>query len=121
MKSRDPTICSTTPQTNMLVSNYQDHKVTEHAVSNFYTAWGHNKTLQGFEFYQSFKDVVWCKEEPKDIGSLTFAVSRLGRHLSDVQKLSYTGCQASAFPAAGQKRIHLAEQNRLIGRALEKE
>jgi len=43
------------------------------------------KHCKAFEFYQSLKDVIWCKEEPKNIGSWTFAVSRLGRLLSDVR------------------------------------
>jgi 2-oxoglutarate dehydrogenase E1 component len=34
------------------------------------------------------------------------------------QKLRYTGRQASASPAAGQMKVHQAEQKRLIEEAL---
>ena len=60
------------------------------------------------------------KGRTQNIGSWTFTVFRLGRLLSDVQKLSYAGRQASASPAAGQKEIRKAEQNRRIGGHLEK-
>jgi len=43
---------------------------------------------------------------------------RLQQLLQDGQKLIYAGRQASASPAAGQKKVHEAEQEKLIRDAL---
>ncbi len=68
--------------------------------------------------YSHVNDVVWCQEEPRNMGAWTFANPRITKELQEGQKLSYIGRQASASPAAGQMKIHKAEQERLINRAL---
>jgi len=68
--------------------------------------------------FTSIKDIVWCQEEPKNMGAWTFVAPRFMELLQDGQKLRYVGRQASASPAAGQKKIHQAEQNRLVEEAL---
>ena len=68
--------------------------------------------------YKHVKEVVWCQEEPKNMGAWTYINPRFQEILQSGQKLSYAGRQASASPAAGQKKIHNAEQERLIGIAL---
>ncbi len=65
------------------------------------------------------KDIVWCQEEPKNMGAWTYISPRLNELLQNKQKLRYAGRQASASPAAGQKKIHDAEQARLIELALD--
>jgi 2-oxoglutarate dehydrogenase E1 component len=64
------------------------------------------------------KDIVWCQEEPRNMGAWTFVSQRIENLLSKSQKLRYAGRQASASPAAGQKAIHEAEQKKLIEEAL---
>lgn len=64
------------------------------------------------------KEIVWCQEEPRNMGAWTFVSTRIEDILGKGQKLSYAGRQASASPAAGQKAIHEAEQNKLIETAL---
>ena len=68
--------------------------------------------------FTNAKEVVWCQEEPKNMGAWTFVSPRLENVLAKGQKLSYAGRHASASPAAGQKKIHEAEQDKLIEVAL---
>ncbi|MCH8549653.1 MAG: multifunctional oxoglutarate decarboxylase/oxoglutarate dehydrogenase thiamine pyrophosphate-binding subunit/dihydrolipoyllysine-residue succinyltransferase subunit [Balneolaceae bacterium] len=64
------------------------------------------------------KDIVWCQEEPKNMGAWTFVAPRFTELLKKGQKLRYAGRHASASPAAGQKKIHEAEQNKLVSDAI---
>jgi len=68
--------------------------------------------------FNHVKEIVWCQEEPRNMGAWTFVNPRLQEILRKGQKLSYAGRQASASPASGQKKIHDAEQERLIRIAL---
>ena len=73
------------------------------------------------EYLKSLKDVkevIWCQEEPKNQGAWFFVASRFSEILAKGQKLSYAGRQASASPAAGQKKMHDVEQERLVEEAL---
>lgn len=69
---------------------------------------------QILEEYSHVEDIVWCQEEPKNMGAWTFLNFRLSSQLKDGQKLRYAGRQASASPAAGQKKVHQREQELLI-------
>jgi len=71
------------------------------------------------EEYDHVEDIVWCQEEPKNMGGWTFVSLRITRALMEGQELRYAGRQASASPATGQMKIHQAEQQRLIKAALE--
>ncbi len=70
------------------------------------------------EKYGHVEDIVWCQEEPKNMGAWTFISPRISEQLKGKQKLQYVGRQASASPAAGQMKIHKAEQERLVNKAL---
>ena len=67
---------------------------------------------------KSVKEVVWCQEEPKNMGAWTFVMPRIQKVLGKGQSLTYAGRQAAASPAAGQKKVHEEEQKRLISEAL---
>ncbi len=71
--------------------------------------------------YAKVKDIVWCQEEPRNMGAWTFISTRIMDLLNKGQKLSYVGRQASASPAAGQMKIHKAEQEKLVNEALDVE
>jgi multifunctional 2-oxoglutarate metabolism enzyme len=71
-----------------------------------------------FKELKHVKEIVWCQEEPKNMGAWTYISPRLQELLGRGQKLSYAGRQAAASPAAGQKKIHDAEQARLLKVAL---
>ncbi|NGP75994.1 multifunctional oxoglutarate decarboxylase/oxoglutarate dehydrogenase thiamine pyrophosphate-binding subunit/dihydrolipoyllysine-residue succinyltransferase subunit [Balneolaceae bacterium YR4-1] len=68
--------------------------------------------------YSHVDDIVWCQEEPKNMGAWTFVSHRISNELKGNQKLNYIGRQASASPAAGQMKIHKAEQERVVNNAL---
>lgn len=64
------------------------------------------------------KDIVWCQEEPKNMGAWTFVSTRFMEEFGNGQRLTYAGRQASASPAAGQKAMHDAEQQKLVEEAM---
>lgn len=68
--------------------------------------------------YKHVKEVIWCQEEPKNMGAWNFLFPRLQPLLQDGQTIRYAGRQAAASTAAGQKKIHDAEQERLVSEAL---
>jgi 2-oxoglutarate dehydrogenase E1 component len=70
-------------------------------------------------------EVIWCQEEPANMGAWMFVLPRLGYILEDLTKGNkqarrpiYVGRIASASPAAGSLKIHNAEQARLVDQAL---
>jgi 2-oxoglutarate dehydrogenase E1 component len=70
--------------------------------------------------FKNVKEIVWCQEEPKNMGAWSFVAPRFVELLEKGQTLTYAGRQASASPAAGQKKIHEAEQNALVEDALKR-
>jgi len=73
---------------------------------------------QFLEEYSNVKEIVWCQEEPKNMGGWNYVMPRFHDLLQEGQKLIYAGRQASASPAAGQKKVHEAEQEKLVKDAL---
>jgi 2-oxoglutarate dehydrogenase E1 component len=67
-------------------------------------------------------DVVWCQEEPENMGSWTFVDRRIERVLHRLEMKSYrpvyVGREAAASPATGLARTHMAQQARLVTTAL---
>ena len=68
-------------------------------------------------------DVVWCQEEPANMGAWMFVLRRIEYILEDADNMSaqrplYVGRAESASTATGLGRIHAAEQNQIIDQAL---
>ena len=67
-------------------------------------------------------EIVWCQEEPKNMGAWTFIAPRIENVLSDVQakqgKPIYAGRAEAASPATGLARQHKIEQDKLVDHAL---
>jgi len=67
-------------------------------------------------------DVVWCQEEPANMGSWTFVDRRIEYALNDskikAKRPVYAGRLPAASPATGLMKIHMAEQNQLVKWAL---
>lgn len=63
------------------------------------------------------KKLVWCQEEPRNMGSWSY----ISRRLQEVSNhpVRYAGRERSASPAAGSKAVHLHEQQRLVEDAFE--
>jgi 2-oxoglutarate dehydrogenase complex dehydrogenase (E1) component-like enzyme len=68
--------------------------------------------------YPNAKELVWCQEEPRNMGGWTFMESRLENLLPRCERARYIGRTASASPATGSYAIHLQEQERLVSEAL---
>mgnify|MGYP002629037262 CR=1 FL=1 len=67
-------------------------------------------------------EVVWCQEEPENMGAWHFVDRRIERALSGADVKStrpvYIGRPEAASPATGSARTHLKEQADLVDRAL---
>jgi 2-oxoglutarate dehydrogenase E1 component len=70
-------------------------------------------------------EIIWCQEEPANMGAWTFVLPRIGYILEELatgkiapRRPIYVGRAASASPAAGSLGIHNAEQARLVDQAL---
>jgi 2-oxoglutarate dehydrogenase E1 component len=67
-------------------------------------------------------DVVWCQEEPENMGAWRFVDRRIEGTLSrlDVKATRpiYVGRAEAASPATGLARVHASEQASLVSRAL---
>ena len=68
--------------------------------------------------YSHANELVWCQEEPKNMGAWTFMESRLENLLPRCERPRYIGRDASASPATGSYAVHLQEQERLVKAAL---
>jgi 2-oxoglutarate dehydrogenase E1 component len=68
--------------------------------------------------YPNAKELVWCQEEPKNMGGWTFMESRLENLLSRCERPRYIGREPSASPATGSYAVHTQEQQRLVHEAL---
>jgi len=70
-----------------------------------------------FERYSGATEVVWCQEEPENMGSWHFVLPLL--YGLTTLRLRYAGRTASAAPATGSKYVHEREQNALVAQALD--
>jgi 2-oxoglutarate dehydrogenase E1 component len=70
-----------------------------------------------FASYPNATQLVWCQEEPKNMGGWTFIRSRLEGLMGDI-RARYVGRAASASPATGSYAIHELEQKQLVDEAL---
>jgi len=68
--------------------------------------------------YPNAKELVWCQEEPKNMGGWTFMESRLENLLPGCERPRYVGREASASPATGSYAVHTQEQEGLVRKAL---
>ncbi len=64
-------------------------------------------------------EVVWCQEEPENMGAWLFVDRRIERALSGLNaRPIYIGRPEAASPATGSARTHVKEQADLVDRAL---
>ncbi len=68
--------------------------------------------------YPNTSEVVWCQEEPQNMGGWTFVEPRLRSLLAETVGLEYIGRTSSASPATGSYAIHNLEQSQIVSRAL---
>jgi 2-oxoglutarate dehydrogenase E1 component len=67
--------------------------------------------------------IVWCQEEPKNMGGWTFVRDFIEDVMANVgmqqKRLRYAGRAAAASPATGTMSRHNQEQNELVMAALD--
>ncbi len=67
-------------------------------------------------------DVVWCQEEPQNMGAWTFVAPRIEDALGDIKHAAarprYVGRKASASTSTGSAKTHQREQAALVKTAL---
>jgi 2-oxoglutarate dehydrogenase E1 component len=70
--------------------------------------------------YPQQAELVWCQEEPRNMGAFRFVRERFldGDVVASRRPLRYAGRAASAAPAPGSLKVHLAEQEALVREAL---
>jgi len=66
--------------------------------------------------------IVWCQEEPANMGGWTFVLPRLINILEELEREvtlpTYVGRKAAASPATGLFKTHVKEQEELVDQAL---
>lgn len=67
--------------------------------------------------YPNAKELVWVQEEPKNMGSWTFAYPYL-QEIADGKDIRYSGRIVRSSPAEGDADSHKFEQNRIIEEAV---
>lgn len=89
-------------------------------VEQFYP-FPHNALVTHLSKYPQ-AEVVWCQEEPENMGAWTFLDRRIEGVLSELGGASkrprYVGRPAAASPATGSLARHNQEQEKLVGEAL---
>jgi 2-oxoglutarate dehydrogenase E1 component len=68
--------------------------------------------------YPNAKDLVWCQEEPKNMGGWTFVEGKFEDMVPGGDRLRYIGRAESPSPATGNYGVHVREQERLVREAL---
>ena len=73
--------------------------------------------------YANATSVVWCQEEPENMGAWNFVDRRIEKVLRGLEghkarRPVYVGRAEAASPATGLARTHAAEQSALVGNAL---
>ncbi len=68
--------------------------------------------------YPNTEEIVWCQEEPQNMGGWSFVQPRLEKLLPAGGKLVYHGRAASASPATGSYAIHHLEQSQIVKNSL---
>jgi 2-oxoglutarate dehydrogenase E1 component len=80
----------------------------------------HKALTAEFKRHPNLTEVVWCQDEPQNMGSWFYVQHHLLEAMSDVQKLAYAGRPASASPAVGYYAKHIEQQKALIDTAFAK-
>ncbi|RVT99204.1 2-oxoglutarate dehydrogenase E1 component [Rhodovarius crocodyli] len=67
-------------------------------------------------------EVIWCQEEPENMGAWTFLDRKIEKVLTKLdikaKRPEYVGREEAASPATGLAKVHAAEQDTLVKQAL---
>jgi len=83
--------------------------------------WPRRNTFQQLSRYPN-AEVIWCQEEPANMGAWTFVYPRLDIMLEvldgKTKRPIYVGRKSAASPATGQASVHIKEQALLVEQSL---
>jgi 2-oxoglutarate dehydrogenase E1 component len=83
--------------------------------------WPRVRIIEQLQKYRNAQ-VIWCQEEPANMGAWMFVLPRLINILQELGRSpiipAYVGRRPAASPATGLFRTHEAEQQTLVGQAL---
>lgn len=68
--------------------------------------------------YKKVKDIVWCQEEPQNMGGWNFVAQMLALLLGKEREIRYVGRLPQASPAHGYTHLHQSEQEQIVRKAL---
>ncbi len=75
-----------------------------------------DQLLEILDGYQGYQKLVWCQEEPRNMGAWSHIAPILEEHTG--RKPAYAGRRSSASPAVGSLALHKVEQESLVEVAL---
>lgn len=69
-------------------------------------------------------EIVWCQEEPMNMGAYSYIAPRLGTAMKalgrgNVDDIKYVGRAPSAATATGFYQVHTKEQNEIVQKAVQ--
>jgi 2-oxoglutarate dehydrogenase E1 component len=100
-----------------LLKYREEQKLTQTAlirVEQFYPL-DENQLNEAVRAYPKARAIVWCQEEPQNMGGWTYIAPHLRRILG--RDILYAGRAASASPAVGSLAVHKREQQCLVEEA----
>lgn len=80
--------------------------------------------ISGFAILLSDAEVIWCQEEPMNMGGYSYIAPRLATAMRSVNRgtyedIKYVGRPPSAATATGFQTLHIKEQKELVQKALQ--
>lgn len=77
--------------------------------------------LEDLSRYTALKEIIWCQEEPENMGALFFVRSKMNKLKSELGKkelgLGYIARPERSSPAVGSAYVHKAEQDEILQKA----
>jgi 2-oxoglutarate dehydrogenase E1 component len=80
--------------------------------------WPHDAVSRVVDAYPNVVEIVWAQEEPKNMGSWSYAAPRLRASAGNALIIRYVGRPERASPAEGSIQAHQAEQARIVADVL---
>ncbi|KHN37329.1 2-oxoglutarate dehydrogenase, mitochondrial [Glycine soja] len=95
-------------------------------IVNVYYELDEQRTKEDAKDVAVYAEVVWCQEEPMNMGGYTYILPRLITSMKAVgrggyEDVKYAGRAPSAATATGFLKVHLNEQAELVQKAIQRE
>ncbi len=106
-----------------LLSKRRENDINDIAIVRIEQLYPFPKKALGVELSKyANASVVWCQEEPRNMGAWTFVDRRIETLLAELgvsaKNPTYVGREEAASPATGSSKTHAQQQNKLIDEAL---